>query len=100
MFAVGAGRVLKGEFVDQAPVPMDQIAAYLNFDMVGRLRENKLTVQAVGSSTNRAGGGGETIARSLSVWLFRKICGPEWASKERVIPFSGPIWPFFGVSWP
>ena len=51
MFAVGAGKVLKGEFVDQAPVPMDQIAAYLNFDMVGRLRENKLTVQAVGSST-------------------------------------------------
>ena len=36
-------------FVRQAPVPMDQIAAYLNFDMVGRLRDT-LSVQAVGSS--------------------------------------------------
>ena len=32
--------------------------------------------------------------------LFRKICGPEWAPKEHVIPFSGPIWPFFGVRGP
>ncbi len=32
--------------------------------------------------------------------FFRKICGPEWAPKERVIPFSGPIWPFFGVRGP
>ena len=30
---------------------MNEIAAYLNFDMVGRLRDNTLTVQAVGSST-------------------------------------------------
>ncbi len=28
----------------------DQIAAYFNFDMVGRMQDNKLTVQAVGSS--------------------------------------------------
>ena len=39
------------DFVRQAPMPMDEIAAYLNFDMVGRLRGNKLTVQAVGSSS-------------------------------------------------
>jgi C-terminal processing protease CtpA/Prc len=30
---------------------MDQIAAYVNFDMVGRLRDNRLTVQALGSSS-------------------------------------------------
>ncbi len=39
------------DFVRQAPVPMDEIAAYLNFDMVGRLRDNTLSVQAVGSSS-------------------------------------------------
>ena len=39
------------DFVAQEPVPMDQIAAYLNFDMVGRLRDNNLSVQAVGSSS-------------------------------------------------
>ena len=40
-----------GDFVDSAPVPMGQIAAYVNFDMVGRLRDNELSVQALGSSS-------------------------------------------------
>ena len=39
------------DFVEQAPVPMEQIAAYLNFDMVGRLRDNTLNLQAAGSSS-------------------------------------------------
>ena len=38
-------------FTQTAPVPMDQISSYLNFDMVGRLTENQLSVQAVGSSS-------------------------------------------------
>ena len=37
-------------FVTTPPVPLDQIAAYLNFDMVGRMQDNKLTVQATGTS--------------------------------------------------
>jgi hypothetical protein len=37
-------------FVNKPPVPIDQIAAYLNFDMVGRVSDNKLTVQATGTS--------------------------------------------------
>ena len=37
-------------FVARPPVPLDQLAAYLNFDMVGRMQDNKLTVQAVGTS--------------------------------------------------
>jgi hypothetical protein len=37
-------------FVATPPVPADQLAAYLNFDMVGRMQENKLVVQATGSS--------------------------------------------------
>jgi hypothetical protein len=37
-------------FVNTPPVPVDQMAAYLNFDMVGRMQDNKLTVQATGSS--------------------------------------------------
>jgi hypothetical protein len=32
-------------------VPLKQIAAYFNFDMVGRLRDNKLTLQGIGSSS-------------------------------------------------
>jgi hypothetical protein len=37
-------------FVTTPPVPLDQIAAYLNFDMVGRVTNNRLTVQATGTS--------------------------------------------------
>ena len=37
-------------FCEKPPVPVGKIAAYVNFDMVGRLRDNKLTMQGVGSS--------------------------------------------------
>jgi Zn-dependent M28 family amino/carboxypeptidase len=37
-------------FVASQAVPIDQIEAYLNFDMVGRMQDNKLTVQATGTS--------------------------------------------------
>lgn len=37
-------------FINQPPVPSDQLAAYFNFDMVGRMQDNKLTLQAVGTS--------------------------------------------------
>ena len=39
------------EFVGDGPVPMEEVAAYVNFDMVGRMRNNTLTVQGVGSSS-------------------------------------------------
>ena len=45
------GLLGSADFVAQEPVPMDSIAAYLNFDMVGRLRDGTLNLQAVGSSS-------------------------------------------------
>ncbi|MGE3472306.1 MAG: M20/M25/M40 family metallo-hydrolase, partial [Vicinamibacterales bacterium] len=44
------GLIGSNAFVTTPPVPNDQIAAYFNFDMVGRMQDNKLTVQAVGTS--------------------------------------------------
>jgi len=44
------GLIGSAAFVTGAVVPADQIAAYLNFDMVGRMQDNKLAVQATGSS--------------------------------------------------
>ena len=38
-------------FVSDPVVPLGKVAAYINFDMVGRLRENKLILQGVGSSS-------------------------------------------------
>jgi hypothetical protein len=37
-------------FVAAPPVPLDQLAAYVNFDMVGRMQDNKLVAQATGTS--------------------------------------------------
>ena len=37
-------------FATKPPLPLDQIEAYLNFDMVGRMQDNKLTIQATGTS--------------------------------------------------
>jgi Zn-dependent M28 family amino/carboxypeptidase len=44
------GLIGSNAFVATPPVPVDQISAYLNFDMVGRMIDNKLTVQATGTS--------------------------------------------------
>jgi len=44
------GLVGSNAFVSTPPVPLNQIAAYINFDMVGRMQDNKLAVQASGSS--------------------------------------------------
>jgi Peptidase family M28/PDZ domain/PA domain len=45
------GLVGSNAFVATPPVPIDQIEAYLNFDMVGRMQDNKLTIQAMGTSS-------------------------------------------------
>jgi hypothetical protein len=44
------GLIGSNAFVTNPPVPVDQLAAYFNFDMVGRMQDNKLTLQAVGTS--------------------------------------------------
>ena len=54
IFALWSGEELgligSTHFVNHPIVPLEKIAAYINFDMVGRLRENKLILQGVGSS--------------------------------------------------
>jgi len=44
------GLVGSNAFVTTPPVPVDRIAAYFNFDMVGRMQNNRLVVQATGTS--------------------------------------------------
>ena len=44
------GLIGSAAFVAKPPVALDQIAAYFNFDMVGRMQDNKLSVQAAGTS--------------------------------------------------
>ena len=55
IFALWSGEELgligSTHFVNHPVVPLEKVAAYINFDMVGRLRDNKLILQGVGSSS-------------------------------------------------
>ncbi len=44
------GLIGSAAFAEHPPLDLTKVDAYINADMVGRLRENKLTVQGVGSS--------------------------------------------------
>jgi len=44
------GLVGSNAFVTNPPVPLAKVAAYLNFDMVGRMQNNKLAADGIGSS--------------------------------------------------
>jgi hypothetical protein len=54
-FAFWAGEELgllgSSEFIRGGTIPASNIAAYINFDMVGRMRDNKLVLQAAGTSS-------------------------------------------------
>lgn len=45
------GLIGSSRFAEAPPLPLTNVIAYLNFDMVGRLRDNKLDLQGVGSSS-------------------------------------------------
>ena len=45
------GLIGSSQFAEKPTFALSNVVAYLNFDMVGRLRENKLTLQGVGSSS-------------------------------------------------
>lgn len=38
-------------FVEHPPIPLERIIAMINFDMVGRFRDNKLTIMGTGTSS-------------------------------------------------
>ena len=44
------GLLGSASFASKPPIPLSDIEAYLNFDMVGRMQDNKLNLQASGSS--------------------------------------------------
>ncbi|MBM3877831.1 MAG: M28 family peptidase [Verrucomicrobia bacterium] len=56
LFALWSGEELgllgSAQYAERPLKPLSNAVAYVNFDMVGRLRDNKLLVQGTGSSTN------------------------------------------------
>lgn len=55
LFAFWSGEEMgllgSAHFANHPPVSLSNVVAYLNFDMVGRMRTNRLILQGVGSST-------------------------------------------------
>ncbi len=45
------GLLGSSHFVKSGPIPVDAIEAYVNFDMVGRVKDNRLNLQGAGSSS-------------------------------------------------
>ncbi len=45
------GLIGSSHFAEHPPVPLSNVVANVNFDMVGRLRDNRLSLQGVGSSS-------------------------------------------------
>ena len=45
------GLIGSSHFAEHPPFGLSNITAYVNFDMIGRLRENKLILQGIGSSS-------------------------------------------------
>jgi hypothetical protein len=43
------------EFVNRPPVPIDSVVAMINFDMVGRMRDDKLIIYGTGTATELPG---------------------------------------------
>ena len=44
------GLIGSARFAERPPFPISEVTAYLNYDMVGRMQDNKLTIQATGTS--------------------------------------------------
>ena len=78
------GLVGSAAFTAEPPVPIDQIAAYLNFDMVGRMQDNRLIVQATGTSPSW----GRLLERANVVAGFNLVVQPDPYQPTDVATFN------------
>ena len=78
------GLVGSNAFTTAPPVPLDQIAAYVNFDMVGRMQDNKLIVQATGTSPSW----GRLLERANVAAGFNLVVQPDPYQPTDVATFN------------
>lgn len=78
------GLVGSNAFTSAAPVPLAQIAAYLNFDMVGRMQNNRLIVQATGTSPSW----GRLLERANIAAGFELVVQPDPYQPTDVASFN------------
>ena len=78
------GLVGSNAFTAMPPVPLDQIAAYINFDMVGRMQDNRLIVQATGTSPSW----GRLLERTNVAAGFNLVVQPDPYQPTDVATFN------------
>ena len=78
------GLVGSNAFTSAPPVPLDQIAAYVNFDMVGRMQNNRLIVQATGTSPSW----GRLLERANVAAGFNLVVQPDPYQPTDVATFN------------
>ncbi len=78
------GLVGSNAFTTAPPVPLDQVAAYVNFDMVGRMQDNKLIVQATGTSPSW----GRLLERANVAAGFNLVVQPDPYQPTDVATFN------------
>jgi hypothetical protein len=78
------GLVGSNAFAAMPPVAVAQIAAYLNFDMVGRMQNNRLIVQATGTSPVW----GRTLERANVAAGFELVVQPDPYQPTDVATFN------------
>jgi Zn-dependent M28 family amino/carboxypeptidase len=88
------GCVGSGEYTQHPLVPLEQTVAMLNLDMVGRLRNNRLTV--CGSSTGKQFGPLlDRLAEAEGLKVDRPPRGEAWGDTFYVYPRGVPVISFF-----
>ena len=78
------GLVGSNAFTAAPPVPLDQIAAYVNFDMVGRMQDNKLIALATGTSPSW----GRLLERANVAAGFNLVVQPDPYQPTDVATFN------------
>ena len=78
------GLVGSNAFTAAPPVPLDQIAAYVNFDMVGRMQDNKLIAMATGTSPSW----GRLLERANVAAGFNLVVQPDPYQPTDVATFN------------
>ena len=78
------GLVGSNAFTATPPMPLNQIAAYLNFDMVGRMQDNRLIVQATGTSPSW----GRLLERANVAAGFNVVVQPDPYQPTDVATFN------------
>ena len=72
------GLVGSSHFVNNPVLPLEKIVAYFNFDMVGRLRDNKLIVTSIIPENDPCEPGGNSVIYEINKCTGGRLATPQF----------------------